>query len=94
MKRRTMVAVSMAVLAVSLLGRPGLAQAHTYGTWCSDGFTWYNDPSGNSVQSPWTCIYPAANWSYFFHRAHHYGPIVVRERAPEPWYRRYRWYQY
>ena len=95
MKRRTTIAASMAVLAVTLLGIPRSAGAQTYGTWCSDGFTSYNDPTGRSVQSPWTCIYPAANWSYFFHRARHYGPIVVRQNPSDPRYRWwYRWYAY
>ena len=87
MKVRTTIAASIAVLTASLFGMPGLANAQAYGNWCSDGATLYNDPRGNSVPSPQTCIFPAANWSYF-HRSRHYGPVL---RQREPHYK-YRWW--
>jgi hypothetical protein len=83
MKNRPMMAASIAVLTVTLLGIPGLAEAQTYDDWCSDGYTLYRDPSHQSVQSPWTCIYPAANWSYFFHRVRHYGPVLRPQPRPD-----------
>ncbi|WP_157449857.1 hypothetical protein [Bradyrhizobium sp. ARR65] len=85
MRGRTIVAASIAALTIGVLGMPGSVKAQGYGNWCSDGYTAYFDPTGRSVQSPRTCIFPAANWSYFFHRVRHYGP-VLRTREPD-----YRW---
>jgi hypothetical protein len=91
MKRRTMMTASIAVLTAILFSIPGLAQAQTYGNWCSDGSTLYYDPSHKNVQSPWTCIYPTANWSCFFIGFATTGPVLWPQPKLDL---RYRWYLY
>jgi hypothetical protein len=53
---------------------PAEARAHRHWYHYSD-YALYHDYSYGNWQSPWTYIYPAANWGPFFHRVRHYGPV-------------------
>jgi hypothetical protein len=82
MKKPTAIVVSVAALTVTLLSISSSAEArvhrhrHHYST-----HALYYDYSYGNVQSPWTYIYPAANWEPFFHRVRHYGPVLPYWRA-------------
>ena len=71
MKRLTTIVASVAALTGSLLTicNPAEARAHRHYALCYD----YNYANW---QSPWTYIYPAANWGPFFQRVRHYGPVL------------------
>ena len=75
MKRLTASLASVAALIVTLLASS--ADARVYRHWHSHSQPVYY--TYGNVQSPWTYIYPAANWGPFFHRVRRYGPILPYE---------------
>jgi hypothetical protein len=77
--KRIVLAV-IAAVSVAGFAIPGPAQAHWHHRGCE--YALYRDYSFGNVQSPWTYIYPAANWGPFFHCHRWYGPIVVPNAAP------------
>jgi hypothetical protein len=75
MKRLTASMALVATLIVTLL--PSSADARAYRNWHRHSQPVYY--VYGSVQSPWTYIYPVANWGPFFHRVRHYGPVLPYE---------------
>ena len=70
-------AIVALVAALSLLIISSSAEARAYRHWRHyGGHALYYDYSYGNWQSPWTYIYPAANWGPFFHRVRHYGPVL------------------
>jgi hypothetical protein len=72
---------STAALTVTLLtvssSISSSAEARAYRHWHHDNdHALYYDYSHRNWQSPWTYIYPGANWGPFFHRVRHYGPVL------------------
>jgi hypothetical protein len=78
MKKALMVLGLSATLALIT----GSAQARhwRYHAYC-DGIT-YTDYSHGSSLSPWTYIYPVANWGPFYHCVRHFGPVVYLPPTP------------
>ena len=77
MKGPTTIFALVAALTATLLTIPSLAEARVHRHWHRYGDqALYYDYSYGNVQSPWTYIYPAANWGPFFHRVRHYGPVL------------------
>jgi hypothetical protein len=68
---------------VSWLAAPGSAEARIRRHWHHYGsYALYYDYHFGNVQSPWTYIYPAANWGPFFHRIRHYGTVLYLPHLP------------
>jgi hypothetical protein len=76
MKRLTASMALAAALIVTLLASS--ADARVYRHWHTHSQPLYY--TYGNVQSPWTYIYPAANWGPFFRRVGHYGPVLPYER--------------
>ena len=67
MKGPTTIFALVAALTATLLTIPSLAEARVHRHWHRYGDqALYYDYSYGNVQSPWTYIYPAANWGPFF----------------------------
>lgn len=73
---RTAVAwTSVAVLAASFSVAAGPAAARPHRHW-HRFYVPDVDASYGNLSAPDTTIYPAADWSFFFHRVRHYGPVL------------------
>lgn len=77
MKKALMVLSFSATLALMT----GSAQARHW-RYC-DSLT-YADYSQSSHLSPWSYIYPVANWGPFFHCVRHWGPVIYPQRMAAP----------
>jgi hypothetical protein len=75
MRQLTASKATVAVFIATLL--TSSADARVYRHWHSHSQPVYY--TYGNIQSPWTYIYPSANWSPFFHRLRHYGPILPYE---------------
>ena len=82
MKQLRIVMATVAAVSVTGFATPGPAEARGY--WHGHGceYALYRDYSFGNVQSPWTYIYPSANWGPFFHCHRYYGPILIQNGAP------------
>jgi hypothetical protein len=77
MKTMTTILAAIAALVVTLLIAPSSADARAHRHWHQYGdYALYQDYSYGNVQSPWTYIYPAANWGPFFRGVRHCGPVA------------------
>lgn len=82
MHRPLMVLTSAAALAVALFAFSSPAEARRANWHHYSKYTLYYDYSYGNSLSPWSYIYPAANWGPFFHRVRHYGPVLSYRPTP------------